>query len=313
MTIRTLLGALLLIAMSVGGAHGFGTVNRLGQAAEHGKITRIALAPYGLGARTLAELSGGKGRFGAVGAPDHPKRGLLSVSAAHCSSADHLDRPGYPQSRRAAAALLEACRQWIFTQLRKAVTAAGRTVNAQGRFRSLQLSIRFPCTYAGTRGRAKCDVMGALGVAFHAAQDFYAHTNWVDVARKGRIGPANPPGLGNASRAAWLDPRRQAAFPRGLISGCFKGLPERNYCRGRIRHADLNKDLGPIDATGRTIGPGRTPRGKVNGNFARAVRAAIADTRDKWAYFEARVLIRYGNDRGRRIVCAIRRDDTSGC
>ncbi len=305
--------AILLLIASVGAAHGFGTINHAGQSAEHGRITRIALKPFRLGPKTMSEIAGRGGRFGAVGAADHPKRGLLSVSTAHCSGADHLAVAGYPQSRQAAGERLQACRRWIFANLNRAVVAAGRLVDSQGRLRTRQMATVFPCVYMGTSGRAKCDLLGAMGLAFHAAQDFYAHSNWVDIAQKGRIHPGNPPGLGNASRAAWLDPRRNQAMPKGLISGCFEGLPERSYCAGRVRHADLNKDLGQIDVRRESIGPGLTPRGRINGNFARAVRAAIADTRDKWAYFEARVLATYGQKRGKRILCATRQDDPSGC
>ena len=292
-------------------AYGFGTINGLGQSSEHGKITRIALRPFGLGPKTMAEIAGKRGRFGAVGAPDHPKRRLHNKSIAHCSAADHLAQPGYPQGRQAAARILGECRKWIFGHLKRAV--AGSLLDSRGRIRSSQIPTIISCSYTGGRGRAKCNVLGALGVVFHAAQDFYSHSNWTGRPQSGRIHPGNPPGLGNASRAPWLDPRRQLALPRGLISGCFKGLPERRYCKGRVRHADLNKDTGAINVVRGTVGAGSTARGRINNNFARAVRAAIADTRDKWAYFEAQVLAKYGRRRGRKIICALRRDRPGGC
>ena len=73
----------------------FGTINGLGQNAEHERITRQGLASFRLGALTLDELAGKKGTFGAVGAPDRPDRGLMSVSAAHCDNGDWLESPGY--------------------------------------------------------------------------------------------------------------------------------------------------------------------------------------------------------------------------
>ncbi len=294
-------------------AQAFGTINHLGQSSEHGRITGIALRPFGIGPATISEIAGKRGRFGAVGAPDHPKRGIHAKSIAHCSGADYLAHAGYPQSRRAAESKLRACRKWIIDHLQKAVTAAGSLIDGTGRVRASQIPTLVPCTYLGNVGRAKCNVIGALGVAFHAAQDFYSHSNWTDKPRPGRIDTKNPPGLGNNSRAAWLDPRRDVAFPRGLISGCFQGIPESRYCIGRVRHADLAKDTGAIDTVRRTVGAGSTRRGRVNGNFARAARAAIADTRDKWTYFEEQVLATYGRRRGRTIVCAMRRDSSKEC
>lgn len=311
--LHRLLCALLLVSGFGAQAHAFGTINHLSQSSEHGKITRIALRPFGLGPRTMAEVAGKRGRFGAVGAPDHPKRRIYNKSIAHCSAGDYLAVSGYPQSRPAAVSKLRACRKWIVDHLQQAVVAAARLIDSAGRIRSSQVSIFVPCVYLGNKGRAKCNVIGALGVAFHAAQDFYSHSNWTDKPRPGRIDTKNPPGLGNKSRAAWLDPRRNIAFPRGLISGCFQGIPESRYCVGRVRHIDLAKDTGSINVAQETVGPGATRRGLVNGNFARAVRAAIADTRDKWRYFEAQVLTKYGRRNGGKIICAMRQDSSKGC
>jgi hypothetical protein len=74
----------------------------------------------------------------------------------------------------------------------------------------------------------------------------------------------------------------------------------------------LNKDKGPIGPNG-AAGPGTTPRGEINGNFERAVAAAIEDTRDKWAYFQERVLAAYGEDAGARIICVVRSDTPAAC
>lgn len=48
------------------------------------------------------------------------------------------------------------------------------------------------------------------------------------------------------------------------------------------------------------------------GNFERAVRAAIADSEDKWRLLEERLVARYGAERGRLVMCAISRDDPEG-
>lgn len=310
---RLFFAVTLLLFGPVSHAHAFGTINSLGQSAEHEKITRLALRPFRLGRKTLAEIAGRRGRYGAVGAPDLPGRGLLTKAAAHCDGGDHLALPGYPQSRNAATAKLRACRRWIFSHLTKAVVEAGGLVDASGRIQSSQIPTRISCSYSGVRGRAKCNVLEALGLAFHAAQDFYSHTNWTDIPPRGKIDPKMPPGIGQNSRAAWLDPRSNEAVPAGLISGCFEGIPEKQFCKNRVRHADLNKDTGLIDVGSGFVGAGSTSRGQVNNNFSRAVHAAITDTRDKWAYFETQVLTKYGRLRGSKIICVIRRDYPAGC
>lgn len=294
-------------------AHAFGTIHGLGQSAEHEKITRLALKPFRLGPKTMAEIAGKRGTFGAVGAPDNPARGLITRDYAHCDNGDFLALPGYRHGRAAAAKALGACRAWIFRQMRNAVLAAGAILDRKGEIRSSQIPTIVGCAYSGAPGRAKCNVLEALGLAFHAAQDFYSHTNWTDVAAPGPVTLTNPPGLRRTRPAAWIDPHKRTGMPRGLISGCFEGIPESRHCKGRVRHALLNKDKGRIDLARNVIGAGATPRGRVDRNFARAVRAAIADTRAKWAWFETTVIQRYGVKRGRRIVCAIRRDRPKGC
>ncbi len=295
------------------GALAFGSVNVAGQQAEHERITRAALSVFRLGPKTMDEIAGKRGSFGAVGAPDRPDRGLLSVKAAHCDGGDHLDTAGYRQSAKDALGHLAACRAGIFAHLADAVRAAGAIADRTGKINSAAIPTFVSCTYNGKPGRAKCDVLENLGLAFHAAQDFYAHTNWVDTPADAPIGPDNPPGLGNRGPAPWLDPAQRAIPPVGLISGCFDGIPERLHCAGRVRHADLNKDTGPIDPLTGGAGIGTTPRGAVKGNFAHAVAAAITDTRAKWAWFEARVAATYGAARAKAILCAIRNDDERVC
>lgn len=308
-----ILAVLVFVCLTTSQARGFGTINAFGQSAEHEKITRLALAGFGLGPKTMSEIAGRSGTFGAVGAPDRPDRGLLTTKGAHCDEGDFLPVPGYPHVRADAIASLEGCRAWIVRQLQTAMREAGALVDSRGSIRGSEVPTFISCTYNGRRGRAKCNVLEALGLAFHAAQDFYSHTNWTDRAHESPIGLANPPGLGNTGRAPWLDPRRNSQFPDGLLSGCFKAIPEKLFCNGRIKHEAVNKDTGTIDVASGTIGQGRTPRGRMNGNFARAVRAAIDDTRDKWSYFESWVLATYSRQKGARILCAIRLDDPSRC
>lgn len=286
-------------------AFGFGTLNSLGQNAEHERITRAALNEFG--ARTLDELAGETGTFGAVGAPDNPARGLMFSSEAHCDNGDYLPLGAtYPQSEAEAEATLQRCRNWIVGRLEEAVRVA-EPLSRPGRFNT-----SLDCVFNGAPGRAKCMVLENLGLAFHASQDFYAHSNWVDRAAEAPLGLENPPGLGNTTRAPWLDPDEEASFPEGLMSGCFVAIPESLFCEGRVRHAALSKDLGPIGPNG-AAGSGTTPRAAINENFQRAVAAAIDDTRDKWAYFQERVLATYGEADGARIICVIRNDNYRRC
>lgn len=295
----------LALGLGVAGeACAFGTIRALGQNAEHERITRAALSD--IGPLTLDELAGRRGTFGAVGAPDNPVRGLLSSLEAHCDGADYLATPDYGHAPAEAQRVLEGCRAWSFRWLEAAVTAAAPLAEPGAGNTTLE------CDFDGEDYTGKCAVLEYLGVALHASQDFYSHSNWVDRAGDGAVGPRNPPGLGNEGRAPWFDPRVEAAFPAGLISGCYDGFPEAYHCSGRVRHETLNKDKGPIGASGAT-GPGTTPRGAINGNFERAVAAAIADTRDKWAYFQERVMAVYGAGPGARIICAVRSDTPDGC
>lgn len=296
-------------------AHAFGTVNLLGQRAEHEKITRLALAGLGLGPRTLDEVAGRRGSFGAVGAADYR---LIGEPSAHCDGADHLDIPGYPQDRATARARLEACRSWMMARLEEAVADAGALVAADGRIDDSQVPTLVACSYTGVKGRAKCNVLEDLGLALHVAEDFYSHSNWVDRPAPGAIGPDNPPGLGRTGRAPWLDPRRSEPFPDGLVTGCFEGVPEALHCTYgdglvRVRHDVLNKDVGRIDAATGAVGAAGTARGRIEGNFRRAVEAAVEDARDKWVYFEERLAAVYGPARGRRIACVLRSDDPDDC
>lgn len=317
---RILLAGVLAMLFIPGLAAAFGTVYLLGQNGEHERITRAGLAGYGFGLATMDQIAGRRGSFGAVGAPDNPVRGLMSLKAAHCDGADTLPLPGYPQSPAQARAVLETCRTYIGRNLSAAVDAAGRLVNEAGVIDESQIPLRAACVFNGRPGRAKCDVLEALGLALHASQDFYSHSNWVDVAAPGPTGPLNPPGLGQRGRAPWLDPRRGAPFPDGLITGCYDGFPESRHCTWsggpRVRHEVLNKDNGPIDITdlgSPRVGMGTTARGRLNDNFRFAALAAIDDTRDKWAWFEDQVRGRYGIARGRRILCVILNDNPVVC
>jgi hypothetical protein len=302
--------SLAILCFLAAPALAFGTIEGLGQSSEHEKITRLGLKAAGIGADTMNELAGERGAFGAVGAPDRPDRGLMSEAKAHCDGGDTMGAPGYPQSAAEAEAKLTACRNFIFASLEAAVSAAGRIVPENTLSISRQeIPEYIPCVFDGSAGRAKCDVLEALGLALHASEDFYSHTNWVDQPGPGALTADNPAGLDNSGPAPFIDPTVKGAFPKGLISGCYDGFPESQHCFyngdwARIKHAVLNKDEGPIDpATGAT-GPGTTPRGAINGNFERAVAAAAADAAAKWAWFGTELKARYGAARTTRTIAS---------
>lgn len=140
-------------------------------------------------------------------------------------------------------------------------------------------------------------------------------TSWSDAAAPDQGGPDNPPGLGHEGRRA-LDrscrrPGRSGIRAASSAAASRASRPPYTYGAGldRVRHAVLNKDTGRIDRATGAAGPGETPRGAAHGNFERAVAAAIADTRNAFAHFEAETLRVYGPERGALILCAVKADD----
>ncbi len=315
---RTAAIALCAALAAAQAAFGFGTVRGVGQNAEHERITRHALACGLTGggndcieAKTLTELAGGDDNFGAVGIPD--RGSLLLVNKAHCDSGDFFDIDGYPHSKAAAQAALEECRGWMREKLAEAVRDAADLLDGNGNLRENQIAI--PCVFVGQmKGHAKCNVIEDFGIMLHASEDFYSHTNWADDADATQpIGVENPPGLGHDTRAPLIDLRHDNPFPKGLISGCFEKPPEKSHCNygpgdslHRVKHMVVNKDTGTIDPV---IGDGTTLRGSHDGNFARAVNAAIDDTKDKWLTFRQKLTETYGAKEGALMACAISHDD----
>jgi hypothetical protein len=308
--------AVAMLAGISGSAQGFGTIRGAGQDAEHERITRKALGNL-LDTWTLDELAGSNRHFGAVGAPDKPGRLLLTVERNHCDGADWLDVSGYPQTRDQARRKLQDCREYIFAKLRAAAEDAPALVKQlpDGRWAvdEDQMTVKDnDCSFLGVKGRAKCNVLEDLGLALHASQDFYSHSNWVDLPDPNQpIGPRNPPGLGNINPAPWLDPAAIATaedpFPEGLITGCFTGKPESAFCNygfwatPRVKHLALNKD-------GKN-----SPRSKIGDNFDRAFTAAALDTYGKWMWLESTMQREYPGSRGAKIVCALRHDSAASC
>lgn len=271
----------------------FGTVKKFGQNAEHERITRQGLADLGFGANTLSQLAGTDGTLGAVGAPDDLLGDLMDNKAAHCDGGDYFNKAGYAQSQANAQAQLMACRTWIMSKLGEAVADADGLV--RGDLSVAGADIADGCKFDGKKGRAKCNVLEDMGLVFHAAQDFYSHSNWVDAVRP-TPSISNPAGLNNNAPAPWLSPAG-AAFPAGLISGCYDGFPEFLHCGGRIKHAVLNKDTAGTD----------------RGDYVKAMTVAAQDTCNKWTYFEAQLVARYGPARGAKMACVVKSDSPGKC
>jgi hypothetical protein len=307
-----IVGALVLTLFPAQVVYGFGATRFIGQSHEHEKITRGILTEFE--ARTLDQFAGKLGYWGAIAAPDRLFDTLAGRDYAHCDNGDYLaPAPGktYPQSPTVAQSKLQTCRQWIFRQMDAALTEAKPLSNPDAM--NTALNCKFRGVAVGGAGSEKCRVLMAMGQAMHAAQDFYAHSNWTDEHDASQpVGVKNPPGLNRRGKAPYLDPRSPGgAPPAGLISGCFNGTPEWLRCRGRIKHSYLNKDMGEVLPNGSVIR--RTARGAVGANFLNAWTAASEDTADKWAYFKEQAVARYGPVDGRTIICAVTHDDFRSC
>ena len=254
---------------------GFGTINGLGQSAEHEKITRAALACKGGEAAnscfqpvSLNQVAGESGTFGAVGSPDSDQ---TFEPRAHCDDADYLNVAGYPQSRAKATTTLLGCIAYLKSEFTGGVTSAGAMMS-NGSFVSSQVSVGSDCTFVlGVPGRAKCNAIEGFGRALHGVQDFYSHSNWADKTDPSKkISVTNPPGLNHSGPAPFLNMAAPApsasAIPADLTTGCFTLAPFGWGCGGRVTHDVLNKDTGTIDPNTGAASAATTDRGRVGNN-----------------------------------------------
>lgn len=354
-----LLGAVLACAVGAPAAHGFGSVwGLLDQRSEHERVTRAALGCVGnvrppecFQEVSLDNLAGKRGTWGAVAAPDNLLLHLnYDAEYWHCDNADWLDQrlhglpSPYPQSRHTALNRLRDCLAWGRDKLYDggvkgkwpnppatpdtgAVAAAADLIKRDGRVDASNPGVGLlspTCTYNGTRGRAKCNVLEPFGYVLHMAQDFYAHTNWADRADPSRpLSLTNPIGLGRRDLAPFLDLRQPLpsddAVPEHFSGGCY---PKKD-CAGRVIHGEsasdlgLNKDKVLIDvASGATSDP-KTPRGAlvVDGvtNADRAVASAVAETQRQWRILRAELAQRYGTERAAKMACALTLDHSEQC
>src|SRR6059058_2695044 len=146
-----LLAAFLMALYTPARGHAFGTINSLGQRAEHEHITRAALAcPPGVKSdgscfepRSLDQLAGHSGTFGGVGAPDLNE---FFTPEAHCDDADFLNVAGYPQSRAAANAALMACINHLRNDFNNGIAGAKDLFDSNGDLAGKEVDIDSDCT-----------------------------------------------------------------------------------------------------------------------------------------------------------------------
>ena len=303
-------------------AAAFGTIDGAGQHREHERITRAAVAcPPGTGSdgdcfapRSMDQLAGHGNKFGAVGSPDLTE---VSDPAAHCDDADFL-AGAYPHTREQATTTLLDCVSHLRRRFREAIDSAADLLDDEGRIAAAEVGLDTDCVLdATTEQRAKCRSLESFGRALHGAQDFYSHSNWADGVDPARpIGADNPPGLNLPAPSPVLDLRGSSAptVPRDLTTGCFvprDRVPGVGVCEGRVTHAGLNKDNGLVDRSSGSATEPTTPRGKVGGNFAKAVAGAVIETRHQWQEFRAELAHEYGTERASLMACALARDDPS--
>jgi hypothetical protein len=328
-----LMAATLVVPSSVGA---FGSLDGpLGQRAEHERITRIALgcAP-GVPSTgdcfepvTLDQLAGKQGTLGAVGAPDADA--VARDPRPHFDETDFLDVDGYPRSEAEAIAARQATIDFLREQHSNAVEAAADLLDGDGTVQLHEVVLIPECTFVGgLPGRAKCNVLQALGFVFHGTQDIYSHSNWTDEADPAQpISVQNPPGLNLPGPIPLLDLRGTGpvTFPKEF-TGVFGDNAHAfgpDPCpgpSGRVVHACLSKDEadiqpGPgLEANGVLVaGLGSvtdplTPRGQVLDNVVAAVGGAVLETRRQWADFRTSLVERYGPERAATIVGALTKD-----
>jgi hypothetical protein len=300
-------------------AAAFGTIDSGGQHREHERITRAALSCASetspqhdcFEPASIDFLAGHDREFGAVGAPDSDE---IFDPPAHCDNADFLGTD-YPRTREQATAGLLNCVDHVRMRFREGVDGAGGLLDGDGQVLEGEVDFASECrVFEATERRAKCAALEAFGRVLHGVQDFYAHSNWTDTADPARpIAEDNPPGLNLPAPSPIFDLRDQTPdVPPELATGCFvlqDEAPGVGECAGRVTHAALNKDNGLVDPhTGAATDP-TTPRGRVEGNFARAVAGAIEETLRQWRDLRAELTDRYGEDEAALMTCALTHDD----
>ena len=210
--ITAVVAAGLMVPASAGA---FGTINGMGQKAEHEKITKVlscgaddAVTPC-FESASMSMLAGSNGTVGGVGLPDRATE-ITGHGDAHCDDGDYLPGKLYdPADAKRALKAITDCVDLFGDHMREAVDEAGGLATDAGVVNS-QADATDGCPWDSLAGNlgvktgpdswtsAKCKVVDKLGRALHAAEDFWSHTNWGDEANPNEpIGLKNPPGLGH--------------------------------------------------------------------------------------------------------------------
>ncbi|HEU5110311.1 MAG TPA: hypothetical protein VFT95_17355, partial [Micromonosporaceae bacterium] len=229
-------------------SHGFGTINGLGQRAEHERVTRVALqCSSGTPSNgrcfepdSLDQLAGEDGSFGAVGSPDNPINADFNNPDAHCDDADYMNVAGYPRTRAQATAQFQECVNHLQNMFEHGLASSPDMID-DGEIDWDETTLFWDCVFNGQPGRAKCEALEGFGRALHGAQDFYSHSNWTDTHDPNRpVSVTNPGGLGRSTQPAFLDLRTEqdisGIIPDGLSTGCYvtdDQSPGVGACRNR--------------------------------------------------------------------------------
>jgi hypothetical protein len=256
-----------------------------------------------------------------VGSPDDL---LPEGPEAHCDDADYFPAAGYPRTRAQASEQLQKCVDHLRMRFGQGIRGTARMLDSNNSIIAEMTGLESDeCdhdhrdTTDNTSDKAKCVALEGFGRALHGIQDFYSHSNWADLADANQpISVTNPPGLGRTDSAPFLDLRLTGSIvsqiPQNLSTGCYVLLddtPGTGDCENRITHSTINKDTGIITLDG-TITPDDDPlRNAVPGNFARAVNAAVQDSRRQWALMRDEIRRVYGAEKGNRMICGLVSDN----
>lgn len=339
------------------------------------------------------DLTGLTGGFGAVGAADNYSYDASGPTEWHCAEADYIPPTingvptginNYPTSESYAKGVFNRCRNFVKNEFTEG-DPIGTQSNPPGKWGGVLGSARYYFTknnsysgdltwaYAGAglsgaigyatlkncvysyynASGGKCHVLNALGRGLHVVMDFYAHSNWGDVADPSRpISINNPPGLGQTTLPPfWADLDQPMPWTEGLSSGCFgkeyRGLEgtaaNANYadCTSRApdtewrggRYEGYSKDVSNFDprqgslavVTCNDVGDiasgswrGCMPRGSLKLPGGRLVEQnvttlAILEVRRQWAWVQRKIYEKFGNARGATVICYITKDEVKQC
>ncbi len=285
--------------------------------------------------RSMRMLAGADGYFGGAGAPDRFYEAVISSSdRAHCDNADawfpQSQGPfgSYPRSFGQRATGLSDCLHLLQRYVGVAVEQAGLLVKSDGQLDAPQSDLSEDCNVdydpdlhpdkTHDRGWAKCNALIAFGRALHITEDFFSHSNWIDL-NPDSLDIKNPQGLHNDLQnvpSALGYPRSDteiAAFidQTQVITGAFPNGAN------RVTHDDyLNKDEGkgtinwttgqiPLGDKGHSVRSAAGSDG-AGDNFQRAAKGAAYAAASLWADYRAGIFDRYGTDRGAKIWDALR-------